>query len=164
MAIWNIYRHLGYFLTIWYILCSFIHFSGFGIMCEEKSGNPDQNRGSWRNRIFEKCHAIKRRNLGQVAACSETGTTITPGSKCDPGGEVCHQGREVIHSGWSPYVGPCVNRGQSRHPWPWGERRGWTFPLGNKVHPWGAKFLPRGQTTPLEENSCCLKTASGDTS
>jgi hypothetical protein len=23
MAIWNIYGHLGYFMTIWYILCSF---------------------------------------------------------------------------------------------------------------------------------------------
>jgi hypothetical protein len=32
---------MGYFMTIWYILCSFgIFFSGFGIMRREKSGNP----------------------------------------------------------------------------------------------------------------------------
>jgi hypothetical protein len=48
MAIRNtFYGHLGYFLTILYILCSFgtfgvhlVHFSGFGIMYGEKSGNP----------------------------------------------------------------------------------------------------------------------------
>jgi hypothetical protein len=27
-------------MTIWYILCSFGNFSGFGIMYIEKSGNP----------------------------------------------------------------------------------------------------------------------------
>jgi hypothetical protein len=32
--------HSGYFMTIWYILCSFGTFSGFGIMHREKSGNP----------------------------------------------------------------------------------------------------------------------------
>jgi hypothetical protein len=49
--IWNIlqtfgifYRHLEYFMTIWYILCSFgTFFSGFGIMHQEKSGNPGCN-------------------------------------------------------------------------------------------------------------------------
>jgi hypothetical protein len=42
MAIWNILRtygiyfdNLAYFVFIWYI------FSGFGIMCQEKSGNPE---------------------------------------------------------------------------------------------------------------------------
>jgi hypothetical protein len=35
------YGHLGYFITVWYILCSFGTFlSGFGIMYQEKSGNP----------------------------------------------------------------------------------------------------------------------------
>jgi hypothetical protein len=41
------YGDLGYFMTIWYILYSFgtfcihlVHFSGFGIMHQEKSGNP----------------------------------------------------------------------------------------------------------------------------
>jgi hypothetical protein len=45
MAIWNILRTLGvfydplvHFVFIWYI------FSGFGIMCQEKSGNPDRER------------------------------------------------------------------------------------------------------------------------
>jgi hypothetical protein len=34
MDIWNIYGHLGYFMTIGYF------YSGFGIMYKEKSGNP----------------------------------------------------------------------------------------------------------------------------
>jgi hypothetical protein len=41
MAIWNIKWRFGIFLTIWYILYSFGNFSGFGIMYQEKSGNPD---------------------------------------------------------------------------------------------------------------------------
>jgi hypothetical protein len=50
------YRHLGYLMTIWYILCSFgTVFSGFGIMYQEKSGNPAVERDiriadNWRNR------------------------------------------------------------------------------------------------------------------
>jgi hypothetical protein len=47
MAIWNVlwpfgmvYGHLGYFMTVWYI------FSGFGIMHQEKSGNPAIKRNS----------------------------------------------------------------------------------------------------------------------
>jgi hypothetical protein len=32
------------------------------------------------------------------------------------------------------------------HPWRW--TKGWTFPLGVQVHPWG-------QTSPLGANSCC---------
>jgi hypothetical protein len=50
MAIWNIlqtfgifYDHLEHFETIWYTLCSFGTFSGFGIIYQEKSGNPDTN-------------------------------------------------------------------------------------------------------------------------
>jgi hypothetical protein len=31
---------LGHFETIWDILYSFVRFSGFGIMYQEKSGNP----------------------------------------------------------------------------------------------------------------------------
>jgi hypothetical protein len=39
VGIFNV--HLGYFVTIWYILCLFgTIFSGFGIMHQEKSGNP----------------------------------------------------------------------------------------------------------------------------
>jgi hypothetical protein len=34
------YRHLGYFVTFGDILCSFGTFFGFGIMYQEKSGNP----------------------------------------------------------------------------------------------------------------------------
>jgi hypothetical protein len=42
MAIWNLLQTFVYFMTIWYILCSLgIFFSGFGIMRQEKSGNPD---------------------------------------------------------------------------------------------------------------------------
>jgi hypothetical protein len=49
MAIWDIlwpfgifYGHLGYFMAICYILCSFWYiFSSFGIMSQEKSGNPE---------------------------------------------------------------------------------------------------------------------------
>jgi hypothetical protein len=36
------YRHLEYFMTIWYTKYAFVtFFSRFGIMYEEKSGNPD---------------------------------------------------------------------------------------------------------------------------
>jgi hypothetical protein len=41
------YGHLEYFTDIWGILGPFgifcvhlVHFSGFGILCQEKSGNP----------------------------------------------------------------------------------------------------------------------------
>jgi hypothetical protein len=34
------YGYLGYFMTIWYIFVYLVHFSGFGIMYQEKSGNP----------------------------------------------------------------------------------------------------------------------------
>jgi hypothetical protein len=34
------YGHLKYFMTIWYNLCSLVHFFGFGIVHQEKSGNP----------------------------------------------------------------------------------------------------------------------------
>jgi hypothetical protein len=35
------YGHVGYFMAIWFIPCSFGTFlSGFGIMHREKSGNP----------------------------------------------------------------------------------------------------------------------------
>jgi hypothetical protein len=40
MAIWIFYRHSGYFMTIWYIWVHLVPFSGFGILCQEKSGNP----------------------------------------------------------------------------------------------------------------------------
>jgi hypothetical protein len=36
MAVWNILRPFGNFVSIWYI------FSRFGIMCKEKPGNPEQ--------------------------------------------------------------------------------------------------------------------------
>jgi hypothetical protein len=34
------YRRLGYFMTIWYILCSFVTFFPFWYYGREKSGNP----------------------------------------------------------------------------------------------------------------------------
>jgi hypothetical protein len=44
------YGHLEYFMEIWNILCPLgtfyihlAHFSGFGIMYQEKSGNPEPN-------------------------------------------------------------------------------------------------------------------------
>jgi hypothetical protein len=42
MSIWNILRIFGVlFMTIWYTLCSLgAFFTGFGIMQQEKSGNP----------------------------------------------------------------------------------------------------------------------------
>jgi hypothetical protein len=62
MAIWYIlwpfgifYGHLVYFMAIWYILWSFGIFYGhlviwyifppFGILCQEKSGNPGSVTG-----------------------------------------------------------------------------------------------------------------------
>jgi hypothetical protein len=45
------YGHLKYFTVIWYILCPFGNvvviwyiFLRFGIMCQEKSGNPGRNQ------------------------------------------------------------------------------------------------------------------------
>jgi hypothetical protein len=50
------YGHLGYFMTIWYIL------SGFGIMHQEKSGNPVWLHKSGPDQLqIEKCccvHAV----------------------------------------------------------------------------------------------------------
>jgi hypothetical protein len=60
MTIWYIlwpfgmfYDHLVCFMTIWYILWPFgifcvhlVYFSGFGIMYQEKSGNPDNERNA----------------------------------------------------------------------------------------------------------------------
>jgi hypothetical protein len=41
-AIWNILQTFGYFMTIWYSYCSFFGaFFRFGIMYQDKSGNPD---------------------------------------------------------------------------------------------------------------------------
>jgi hypothetical protein len=47
------YGHLGYFTDIWNILLPFgtfcvhlVHFSGFGIMYQEKSGNPASRSSS----------------------------------------------------------------------------------------------------------------------
>jgi hypothetical protein len=37
---WDIYDHLAHFVFIWYI------FSSFGIMYQEKSGNPGLNIGT----------------------------------------------------------------------------------------------------------------------
>jgi hypothetical protein len=42
MNIWSIYGILVYFMDIWYILRKFdlVYFSRFGILHQEKSGNP----------------------------------------------------------------------------------------------------------------------------
>jgi hypothetical protein len=60
MAIWNIlwrfgifYNHLVHFVFIWYI------FSGFGIMYQEKSGNPALLR-RFRRVAFDKRKNAKR--------------------------------------------------------------------------------------------------------
>jgi hypothetical protein len=34
------YGYLGYFMINWYIFVHLVHFSGFGIVYQEKSGNP----------------------------------------------------------------------------------------------------------------------------
>jgi hypothetical protein len=49
MTIWNIlrpfgifYGHLVYFVSIWYIfVVILVYFSRFGMLCKEKSGNPE---------------------------------------------------------------------------------------------------------------------------
>jgi hypothetical protein len=38
--------------TIWYICIHFEHFSGFGIMNQEKSGNPGQNSNNSNKKKF----------------------------------------------------------------------------------------------------------------
>jgi hypothetical protein len=63
MAIWNIlqtfgifYDHLVHFVFIWYI------FSGFGIMYQEKSGNPAPNLREKLEK-FAGSHAPSTQNL-----------------------------------------------------------------------------------------------------
>jgi hypothetical protein len=55
MALGIFYRHLGYFIIIWYI------FSGFGIMYVEKSGNP--------------AHEVNAKN--QIKSRSKTGARFS---------------------------------------------------------------------------------------
>jgi hypothetical protein len=45
MAIWNILRTFGIFFDhlVHFVLHNWGHFSGFGIMYQEKSGNPGPN-------------------------------------------------------------------------------------------------------------------------
>jgi hypothetical protein len=38
-------EHLGFVMTFWYILVHLLHCFGFGIMYQEKSGNPDRDQG-----------------------------------------------------------------------------------------------------------------------
>jgi hypothetical protein len=46
-AIWNILQIFGYFINIGYICVHLVHFSGFGIMYLEKSGNPAIRVNRW---------------------------------------------------------------------------------------------------------------------
>jgi hypothetical protein len=50
MAIWNIRRTFGMYghLAIWYI------FTRFGLMCQEKSGNPDKQAGIYNSYIYKR--------------------------------------------------------------------------------------------------------------
>jgi hypothetical protein len=49
------YGHLEYFMTIWHIVCSFgTFFPGFGVMHQEKSGNPGREPGQ----AFLKCRFL----------------------------------------------------------------------------------------------------------
>jgi hypothetical protein len=41
IAIWYFHGHLVHFMSIWYILLPFGLFSHIGMLCKEKSGNPD---------------------------------------------------------------------------------------------------------------------------
>jgi hypothetical protein len=48
MAIWDIFEHLVHYVLILYT------FSGFGIMYQEKSGNPDSDPSSvWKGRFLD---------------------------------------------------------------------------------------------------------------
>jgi hypothetical protein len=40
------YGHFLYFMSIWYHLCFFGIFFGFGMLCRKKSGNPGVVRGN----------------------------------------------------------------------------------------------------------------------
>jgi hypothetical protein len=64
MLVYVMYGHLEHFRGIWDILWTFgtfcvhlVHFSGLGIMYQEKSGNPGPNPNYWmrkgRKRIVE---------------------------------------------------------------------------------------------------------------
>jgi hypothetical protein len=66
MAIWNIlwrfgifYAHLVHFVFVWY------GFSGFGVMYQEKSGNPDKAPClfSREKMCWDRCQAIEAAKL-----------------------------------------------------------------------------------------------------
>jgi hypothetical protein len=73
MAIWNIfwrfeifYDHSVHFVFIWYI------FSGFGIMYQEKSGNPGSQHAAWKLSEFEMSStmtdALPARPMNEIAS------------------------------------------------------------------------------------------------
>jgi hypothetical protein len=81
------YDHLEYFTAIWTILRplgNVVMFSRFGILCQEKSGNPD-------------CEAFFRRKKawveGQTRDLSVVVYFLLPRATiCEPGKEVSHLG------------------------------------------------------------------------
>jgi hypothetical protein len=89
MAIWNISWRFESFRTIWYI------FSGFGIMHQEKSGNPDSDRkgvkpcpeAGWVKKSFLiiKFPCALLTNLGQVWSSQ---TSVTSLGEISPFGEI----------------------------------------------------------------------------
>jgi hypothetical protein len=67
MLVYILYGHLEYFTVIWYILWPFSNvvviwyiFPRFGILCEEKSGNPAYN-----DKIFSTCQKLSFANNGK---------------------------------------------------------------------------------------------------
>jgi hypothetical protein len=80
------YGHLGYFMTIWYILCSFgifydhlvyimfiwYIFSSFGIMCIENSGNPDSDDSE----------AKQNRSIGDPKDYAKSGGSFFSRGRC----------------------------------------------------------------------------------
>jgi hypothetical protein len=65
-------EYSGYFMAIWYILCSFGTFSGFGIMYREKSGNPGYaDIGLIRNRLILTKENL-RRTFGNLPSDNPT--------------------------------------------------------------------------------------------
>jgi hypothetical protein len=80
---------MGYSMTIWYILCSFgTFFSGFGIMYQEKSGNPALRARASRHiaRVFRASASLRlflRTVVGKPSQRSEAAgsETIEPGER-----------------------------------------------------------------------------------
>jgi hypothetical protein len=106
----------------------------------------------WPQTLLFKRHTLPCDFFAHIDQCDQWGQFLTSplGRNLTPQGWSCPtwvklaQGVKLSPRGSGPFFVPSfyVNI-RERSPLRW--MKGWTIPVGNKVHPWGAKFTPRGK-------------------